>query len=331
MLGRPGSRRTLIGADEIVIVAAPELASPAQRQEPHRRACGQPGRTTASRKIVLNHGRHAEAAGNRARRISRRRSRPSSLAAVPFDAAALRHGGQQRPDDRRDAAGGKITEVFVELAAAITGRQRAETPKADLLEPDPRQVRRDRRPPERLRGYQTACSGSVQQPDRGKRLSAVRAGRADRGARRRPPELNSAAPARSAAPDRRGRADADRRRGEKRKSEEYYQTKGMIFGALIEAIDLAQLSRLDRDARARGDPRHRQRDHRAQERRDVDRRAGGAARRHLQRRARLRPARAAAGARRHRRHHGQRRRTRPTSKSAARSSSPMSASATISS
>lgn len=32
---------------------------------------------------------------------------------------------------------------------------------------------------------------------------------------------------------------------ETRKSEEYYQTKGMIFGALIEAIDLAQLSRLD--------------------------------------------------------------------------------------
>ena len=33
-----------------------------------------------------------------------------------------------------------------------------------------------------------------------------------------------------------------------RKSEEYYQTKGMIFGALIEAIDLAQLSRLDAES-----------------------------------------------------------------------------------
>ena len=63
-----------------------------------------------------------------------------------------------------------------------------------------------------------------------------------------------------------------------------------------------------RRVRARGNPRHRQRDHRDQERRDVDRRAGRAARRHLQRRARLRPAGAAAGARRHRRHHGQRRR-----------------------
>jgi pilus assembly protein CpaF len=35
---------------------------------------------------------------------------------------------------------------------------------------------------------------------------------------------------------------------EARRSEEYYQTKGMIFGALIEAIDLAQLSKLDADS-----------------------------------------------------------------------------------
>ncbi len=57
---------------------------------------------------------------------------------------------------------------------------------------------------------------------------------------------------------------------------------------------------------ARGNPRHRQRDHRDQKRRDVDCRAGRSARRHLQRRARLRPARAAIGARRDRRHHGER-------------------------
>ena len=63
-----------------------------------------------------------------------------------------------------------------------------------------------------------------------------------------------------------------------------------------------------RRVRARGNPRHRQRDHRDQEHRDVDRRAGGTARRHLQRRARIRAAGAAVVARRHLRHHGQRRR-----------------------
>jgi pilus assembly protein CpaF len=35
---------------------------------------------------------------------------------------------------------------------------------------------------------------------------------------------------------------------ERPRSDEYYQTKSMIFGALIEAIDLAQLSRLEGDA-----------------------------------------------------------------------------------
>ncbi|HEY8072180.1 MAG TPA: CpaF family protein, partial [Methylocystis sp.] len=34
---------------------------------------------------------------------------------------------------------------------------------------------------------------------------------------------------------------------ETRKSDEYYITKSVIFGALIEAIDLAQLSKLDPD------------------------------------------------------------------------------------
>ena len=67
------------------------------------------------------------------------------------------------------------------------------------------------------------------------------------------PVLSEAAPARAAAPE---PAAAEPTpfvvAAEKRKSEEYYQTKGMIFGALIEAIDLAQLSRLEaRCARAR--------------------------------------------------------------------------------
>ena len=33
-----------------------------------------------------------------------------------------------------------------------------------------------------------------------------------------------------------------------KRSESYYETKGAVFGALIEAIDLAQLARLDAEA-----------------------------------------------------------------------------------
>jgi pilus assembly protein CpaF len=43
-------------------------------------------------------------------------------------------------------------------------------------------------------------------------------------------------------------AAAPRVQQQSRKSDEYYQTKSMIFGALIEAIDLAQLSKLDSES-----------------------------------------------------------------------------------
>ena len=101
MSGPPGRAALLVAADEIVIVAAPDLANlrnaknlidllqqaAAQR---HAAASGaQPGR-------------HAEAAGDQRRANSPRRSRLEPLAIIPFDAAALRHGRQQRPDDRRD-------------------------------------------------------------------------------------------------------------------------------------------------------------------------------------------------------------------------------------
>ena len=55
------------------------------------------------------------------------------------------------------------------------------------------------------------------------------------------PTLNEAEPKRMAAVDDELVISAH----EKRKSDEYYATKSMVFGALIEAIDLAQLARLD--------------------------------------------------------------------------------------
>jgi pilus assembly protein CpaF len=54
-----------------------------------------------------------------------------------------------------------------------------------------------------------------------------------------------AAPAASARP---GNQPAPALATDTRRSESYYETKGTIFGALIEAIDLAQLARLDAEA-----------------------------------------------------------------------------------
>src|SRR6476661_7331537 len=50
------------------------------------------------------------------------------------------------------------------------------------------------------------------------------------------------------APAMGNRAPAAPISSDNRRSESYYETKGTVFGALIEAIDLAQLARLDADA-----------------------------------------------------------------------------------
>src|SRR5262249_5594793 len=57
------------------------------------------------------------------------------------------------------------------------------------------------------------------------------------------PLLSAPPAARPAAPAGNVPSSVDTRR-----SESYYETKGTIFGALIEAIDLAQLARLDVDS-----------------------------------------------------------------------------------
>ena len=91
------------------------------------------------------------------------------------------------------------------------------------------------------------------------------------------------------------------------RSEDYYDTKSQVFSALIDTIDLSQLAKLDTES-AREEIRDIVNDIiTIKNYRDVDLRAGRTARGHLQRRSRLRPARAAARPRRHLRHHGQRR------------------------
>jgi pilus assembly protein CpaF len=74
----------------------------------------------------------------------------------------------------------------------------------------------------------------------GKRASSTPAQAAPRSASAAPaPAADKNAPAAAAAAP---RAETG---GEARRSDEYYVTKSMVFGALIEAIDLSQLSKLD--------------------------------------------------------------------------------------
>ena len=96
-------RRTLIGADEIAIVAAPDLASLRNTKNLFD-SLRQARPNDRKPKIVLNQvglPKRPEISRGRFRQGARDRDLPS----MPFDAAALRDGGEQRPDDRRGAAG----------------------------------------------------------------------------------------------------------------------------------------------------------------------------------------------------------------------------------
>ena len=177
-----------------------------------------------------------------------------------------------------------------------------------------------RKPPCSARRQPRPCA-----PKRGRRV----AGAAGAGGRWRPSAKAPRSPSAHVPIEARGRgpAGAGRRAASRALGELLRHQDHRLLGADRHHRPVAARPPRHRVG-ARGNPRHRQRHHRAQEHRDVDRRAGGPARGHLQRRSRLRPARAAARPRRHRRHHGQRRRPRPTSRSAARCSRPPCASAT---
>ena len=335
------TQRTLISADDILIVAAPDLANLRNAKNLidllQRRAAERPPPA-----LLPQPGRRAEAAGDQAGRL-RQGARDRADRGHPVRAAAVRHRRQQRPDDRRGVVQ-PSHRGDVPLARAVADRPH----RGEAVAHEPAHAAASRSSGASSRkalrsmfGKRSTSGPDVRSPAPAAAAGCAAAGRRARvrARRRRRRRRPRAAPVRRprradhvAAAGARTRPEADRAD----------RARQPAFGELLrdQEHDLRGADRGDRPVaaraarrrvRARGNPRHRQRDHRDQERRDVDRRAGRTARRHLQRRARLRPARAAAGARRHRRHHGERRRARSTSKSTARSSRPASASATTSS
>lgn len=126
-------RRTLIGADQIVIVAAPELASlrntknlfdNLRQARPNDR---QP-------KIVLNQvgmpKRPEIAVGEFAKALG---TEVTSM--LPFDAQLFGTAANNGQMIAEVQATGKITETFAELAGAVTGKSEPKRARANLLQP----------------------------------------------------------------------------------------------------------------------------------------------------------------------------------------------------
>ena len=122
MSGRPGRSRLLIGADEIVIVATPDLASLRNAKNLFDVLRGSRARTTRGRGSCSTGS--ACRSGPRSRRPnSPRRSAIELAADHAVRRGAVRHGRQQRPDDRRGAGRRQSTpRLFAALAAGLTGR-----------------------------------------------------------------------------------------------------------------------------------------------------------------------------------------------------------------
>ncbi len=126
-------RRTLIGADEIVIVAAPELASLRNAKNLFD-TLRQTRPNDRLPKVVLNQTgvpkRPEIAPAEFAKALGAEMS-----AVIPFDAALFGTAANNGQMIAEVQASSKIASSFVDLAAAITGRAEPKRGRANLLEP----------------------------------------------------------------------------------------------------------------------------------------------------------------------------------------------------
>ncbi|MFF8802500.1 MULTISPECIES: CpaE family protein [unclassified Methylobacterium] len=127
------SRRVLIGADEILIVASPDLAS--LRNVKNLLALLQQQRPNDARARVLLNGvgvpkRPEIAAAEFAKALD-----VPLQAVIPFEPALFGTAANNGQMIAEVQAGAKPAEIFSELAAAVTGRAEIRRARANLLEP----------------------------------------------------------------------------------------------------------------------------------------------------------------------------------------------------
>ncbi len=126
-------KRALIGADEVVVVAAPELAS--LRNAKNLIDLARANRPNdAGARLVLNQvgvpKRPEIDAAEFAKALG-----VEVLTSIPFDAQLFGTAANNGQMIAEVQAGGKINEAFVQIASALTGRGEAKRGKRSLFEP----------------------------------------------------------------------------------------------------------------------------------------------------------------------------------------------------
>ena len=238
----------------------------AQRQEPHRLSC-KAARANDHRPFYLL---------NQVGVPKRPEIKPADfakalddepVAIIPFDPqlfGTAANNGQMIAEVVRQAQ--DRGDLPPARAAADRPRRSRRKPESGLFAPLLQKLRKQS---SKLTGVVSPCSESVRVNSIPSRASGVAV--APRAAAAAPAPAPAAPLRRTPHPTKRPRADAVRRarraaaaaadwrpqkrpapapmhRDRYRRSETYYEIKGTIFSALIEAIDLAQLARLDADA-----------------------------------------------------------------------------------
>jgi pilus assembly protein CpaE len=127
------SRRVLVGADEILIVAAPDLAG--LRNVKNLLALLHQQRPNDARaRVVLNGVGMPKRPEIAAAEFAKALDVPLQ-AVIPFDPALFGTAANNGQMIAEVQAGSKPAEIFSELAAAVTGRAEIRRAKANLLEP----------------------------------------------------------------------------------------------------------------------------------------------------------------------------------------------------
>lgn len=127
------AKRTLIGADEVAIVAAPELAS--LRNAKNLMDLLRAARPNDSvPRLILNQVGIAKRPEIEASEFAKALG-VEVLSAIPFDAQLFGTAANNGQMIAEVQAGGKIADAFVQIAAALTGRSEARRGKRSLFEP----------------------------------------------------------------------------------------------------------------------------------------------------------------------------------------------------
>ncbi len=125
------TKRALVAADDILIVAAPDLAN--LRNTKNMFDLLKAARPNDRTPLLLPQpGRDAEAAGDQRRANSPRRSRAAPIASIPFDPQMFGSAANNGQMIAEISASHRTTEIFLQIAQRLTGRGETKKPRGSL-------------------------------------------------------------------------------------------------------------------------------------------------------------------------------------------------------